>query len=101
MDEDTKKVKDSIEKDIRAYKKLKDVGRSDELNTFLDLLLKTAAEKMVWSFIGDNVKTWDDFMKVRGEVVSYLYGVQEVRGADAMVKHLEEQLRNFYRSDNA
>lgn len=94
-------AKKSIEKDLNAYRELRSVAKSKEMDTFLDLLIKTAAEKMVWSFIGDNIKSYDDYLKVRGEIVSYLFGVQEVRGADVMVKHLESQLKTYYTSSTS
>lgn len=92
--------KEALEQDIRVYKKLRDVKKSEELNTFMDLLIKTAAEKMMWVFTagkdGDNVKNWDDFVKVRGEIIAYLYPIQEIHGADAMVKHLQMQFEKYY-----
>lgn len=89
--------KEGIESDLKALEKLKRINNSQEFNDYFDLILKTASEKMVWAFVGDNVKTWDDFLKVRGEVVSYLFPIQEVRGADAMEKHLKEQLDSYYK----
>ena len=96
MEQDATRAKQSIEKDINAYRKLKNIPNHEGMNDFLDMLLKTAAEKMVWSFLEGNVKSYEDFIKVRAEVTSYLYGIQEVRGADAMVKHLEQQLKQYY-----
>lgn len=95
----TKQQAEAIVKEKNAYAKLAKLGKSAELNEFLDLLIKTTAEKMVWSFTSDNVKTWDDFLKVRGEIVSYLFPIQEIRGAGAMEKHLKEQLDTFYKDD--
>lgn len=98
MDEEkrAKEYAKGIKKDIKGYKKLKSLNKSEELDTFLDLLVKTAGDKMVWAFTGDNIKSWDDFCKVRGEIISYLYPIQEIRGADSMVKHLEQQLDSYY-----
>lgn len=87
-----------LREDIKAYAKLKKLSKNEELAEFLNLLIKTAAQKMVWAFTADNVKNWDDFCKVRGEVTSYLYPIQEIRGAEAMEKHLKEQLDRFYKS---
>lgn len=98
MDETQNKAhREGLESDLRALEKLKRINDSQEFNDYFDLILKTASEKMVWAFVGDNVKTWDDFLKVRGEVVSYLFPIQEVRGADAMEKHLKEQLDSYYK----
>lgn len=93
---DPQKQEDGIKADIHALDKLKKINKSQEFNDYFDLILKTAADKMIWSFTGENVKTWEDFLKVRGEIVAYLYPIQEVRGADAMQKYLLEQLQNFY-----
>lgn len=89
-------AKKGIYKDIKAYKALRSINSSDEMNAFVDLLIQTVAQKIIWAFTTDNIKTWDDFCKIRGEIIAYLYPVQEVRGADAMIKHLEEQLNNLY-----
>lgn len=94
MDEDARKK--AVNQDIKHYKELKKINSSDEFNTYFNLLTKTAADKMLWAFTGDNVKTFDDFLRARGEVTSYLYPIQEVRGADAMAKHLEQQLNEYY-----
>lgn len=97
---DPNELKKAAEKDLKAYKKLKSLNRNEDFDLFFELLLKSASEKMLWAFTGDNVKNYDDFCKIRGEVVAYLYPIQEVRSADAMVKHLQEQLDNFYNNSN-
>lgn len=89
-------AKQGIEQDLKAYKKLQKINKSEEFNDFFDLITKTAADKMVWAFTGDNIKSWDDFLKVRGEIISYLYPLQEVRSADAMAQHLKDQLDSYY-----
>ena len=96
--QDPKKHEEGLRADIKAYSALKNINKSTELDAFMDLLVKTAAMKMQWAFIGDNIKSWDDFLKLRGEVVSYLYPIQEVRGADSMVQHLTEQLNEIYKN---
>lgn len=96
-----KNYQKGLEDDIRAYSRLKAINRSREFNDFFDLLLKTVSEKMLWAFTGDNVKSYEDFLKIRGEVVSYLYPIQEVRGAGVMEKHLKEQLDKFYNDPEA
>jgi len=96
--DDVKNHEKALKEQVKLYKELKKVGNSDELKTYFDLLLKTAADKMVWSFVGENIKDWNDFCRVRGEIVAYLFPLQEVRGADVMVKHLTEQLNEYYKS---
>lgn len=87
-----------IEEDIKLYSKLKNINNSQEMNDFFDLVTKTVTDKLLWVFIGDNVKDWDHFCKVRGEIIALLYPIQEVRGADAMAKHLHEQLDSLYKN---
>lgn len=93
--------KQDLEAQAKAYKKLQKIGQSQEFNDFFDFQLKTVAEKMLWAFTsgkdGDNVKNWDDFCKVRGEVVARLHPIQEVRGADAMIAHFKKQLDDYYK----
>jgi hypothetical protein len=88
--------KTGMESDLKALSKLRKIDQSQEFNDYFDLILDTAAKKMFTAFVGDNVKTWDDFLKVRGEVVAYLFPIQEVRGADAMEKQIKEQLNSYY-----
>ena len=91
-----KKHEDGLKQEIKALDRLRKINQSEEFNAYFDLILKTVADKMIWTFTGDNIKTWDDFLKVRGEIVAYLYPIQEIRGADAMKQHLEEQLQTYY-----
>lgn len=87
---------DSIRKDIKNYEALGKINKSDEFNEFFKLQINTVADKMLFAFIGNNVKDWNDFCKIRGEITAMLYPIQEVRGADAMKKQLLEQLNSFY-----
>lgn len=92
--------KRGLQEDIKAFKKLAKLNKEDEFNAYFDLLLRTVAAKMMWAFTtgkdGDNVKNWEDFCKVRGEITAYLYPIQEIRGAEGMVAYLQEQLDNHY-----
>lgn len=93
--------KDSLQEEIKHYGKLKKVSQSQEVSELFDLMLKTTVDKMIWAFTtgkdGDNIKSWDDFCKVRGEVVARLQPIQEVRGAESMEKYLLEQLSGYYK----
>lgn len=92
--------KQAITKDVKHYKELKKVAQSFDFQPFFDEIIKTTAQKMFLAFSSDQIKNWDDFCKVRGEVIAYLYPLQEVKGADEMVKRLEEQLTDYYGIDN-
>lgn len=98
-EENLDKQAEALIEDMKAYSKLKKLSKNDELNEFMDLLVRTASQKMVWAFTGDNIKSWDDFCKVRGEIVSYLFPIQEVRGAEAMEKHIKQQLDTYYKNN--
>lgn len=93
---DEKKHKAAAKAEISAYRKLVAVGKSKELDDFFDFLLKTVTEKMVWSFTSKNIKSWEEFLEVRAEIVSYLYPLQEVRGAESIVQGLEAKLQEYY-----
>lgn len=92
---------DSLKEQIRAYRKLQKVAESDDFNEYFDLLIKTAADKMLWCFTtgkdGDNIKTWDDFCKARGEIVARLQPIQEVHGAGAVAEYMQQQLDSYYK----
>lgn len=100
---DEEAVKQGLEDDLKQYKKLKAISNSDEFKTYFEFLLKTASEKMVWAFTtgkdGDNIKNWEDFCKVKGEITARLHPIQEVMGAQAMIDHLTNQLKQFYNQE--
>lgn len=87
---------ESIRADIQHYEKLERINKSQEFNDFFNLQIKTVADKMLWAFVGDNIKSYDDFCKVRGEITAYLYPIQEIRGASAMKKQLTDNLNQYY-----
>lgn len=97
MDEEqSKQHQEALKNDTKAYKCLKRASESEEVNEILELFIRTASQKMTQAFTADAIKSWDDFCKFRGEIQAYLYPIQEVKGADAMVKRLEEQLKEYY-----
>lgn len=89
-------AKEDMLKDVNAYRALKNINKSEELDAFIDLLIKTVSQKMLGMFIGESIKTWDDYLKLRGEIVAYMYPIQEVRGAKAMEDALTKQLKEYY-----
>lgn len=86
----------ALKDDIKHYEKLSKINDSQEINDFFDLQIKTVADKLLYTITSDNIKSWDDFCKVRGELIAYLYPIQEVRGAKAMKKQLVENLNQYY-----
>lgn len=94
--EDPKKVKEGIENDIRNYSRLERINESDEFKDFFNLQIDTVVQKMLSCFTGNGPKDWDEFCKVRGEVIAYLYPIQQVRGAKIMKAQLKENLNAYY-----
>lgn len=87
---------EAIKKDLQNYKKLSKINKSDEFNTFFDLQIDTVTQKMLTCFTGTGPKDWDEFCRIRGEVVAYLYPIQQVRGADIMAQQIKKQLDEYY-----
>lgn len=87
---------EGIKKDLEALSKLEKINKSAEFNDYFDFILKTAADKMLWAFIGDGIKTWDEFLKTRAEITAYLFPIQEVRSATAMKERLNQSLKDIY-----
>lgn len=90
---------DNIRKDIRNYEKLSKIKNSDEFKDFFELQLNTVTQKMLLAFTSDHIKSWEDFVKVKGEVTAYLYPIQEVYSADAAKKQLLASLKEYYAKD--
>lgn len=93
------KQKKAIDKEVNAYRKLKKIQQSEEFDTFFDLLFRTCAQKMIWTFTTDDI-TWEQFQKVKGEITSYLYPIQEVKSASAMEEHLKQQLEEYFSEES-
>lgn len=91
--------KEALDKDLKNYKKLEKINSSEEFNTFFDLQVDTVVQKMLACFTGTGPKDWDDFCRIRGEVVAYLYPIQTIRGAKAMQKQMKEQLDTYYNKE--
>lgn len=88
--------KQLLQKDINAWRKLQSISLTDEFNQLTDSLVKTVADKIIYSFTTDSIKTIEDFYKVKGEVVARLQPLQEITGAGQMVQQLEQQLKEYY-----
>lgn len=96
MEQDPKKMEEGIKQDLKNYQRLDKINGSDEFNDFFQLQIDTAATKMLAVFTGTGPKDWDEFCRIRGEVVAYLYPIQQIRSAKAMKQQLTEQLSNYY-----
>jgi len=94
---DPDKYKDNIEKDLKAWKDLVKVKDSDELESFMKVLVEAAASNMIQAFTSSDVNSWEDFVEIRGQVKSYLLPIQQVYSAQSMYDHLKQQLDDYYR----
>lgn len=88
--------KQAIESEFVNYTKLDRINNSEEFDTFFALQVDTAAQKILSLFAGNGPKNWDEFCKVRGEVIGILYPIQQVRGAKVMKEQLKDQLNSYY-----
>lgn len=99
--DDPQAIEDAQKEQIKAYKKLQKIADSEEFNEYFDYQIKTVADKMIWCFTtskdGDNIKSYEDFCKVKGEIVARLQPIQDIYGAENMVTYLQSQLDNYYK----
>lgn len=98
MEDQQREHKAALEQELANYKKLDKINRSEEFNTFFDLQVDTVVQKMLACFTGTGPKDWDEFCRIRGEVVGMLYPIQQVRGAKVLQKQIREQLDSYYNS---
>lgn len=98
MDEEqkAKQYEQALKDDLKSYKKLEKINSSDEFNDFFNLQISTVVQKMLALFTGKGPKDWDEFCRIRGEVIAMLYPIQQVRGAKHLAKQLQEQLDSIY-----
>lgn len=96
--------KQALEEDIKAYKKLAKAKNNEEVKEFFRHQIDVVTQKMIWAFTtgkdGDNIKNWDDFCKIKGEIVARLEPIQSVYSAEQMANHLEEQVKRYYTESN-
>jgi hypothetical protein len=97
--EDPKQYEEAIKQDLKAYAKLEKINKSDEFNDFFDLQVTTVTQKMLSMFTGTGPKDWNEFCRIRGEVVAALYPIQQIRGAKVMKHQLQEQLNAMYNTE--
>ena len=96
MNDDPKEAKKALEKELSNYKKLDRINETAEFELFFDLQIDTVVQKMLACFTGTGPKDWDDFCRLRGEVVGILYPIQQIRGAKVITKQIKEQLDSYY-----
>lgn len=100
MDDKTSaNYKKSLEDDLKIYNKLDRINDSDEFNDFFSLQMDTATKKMLEMFTGKGPANWEEFTRIRGEVVGIIYPIQQIRGAKFLKRHLKQQLDEYYNSE--
>lgn len=90
-----------LKEDLKAYKKLDKINDSQEFNDYFQYQITQVVQKMVSCFTepGDKSKApknWDEFCRVRGEILAALVPIQQIRGAKFVTKQLQEQLDQMY-----
>lgn len=93
-------AKQAIQEDIKRYRELQAIADQEAFQAYSASLINTVVNKMIWAFTESNIKDWNDFCKLRGEVVARLQPLQEVHGAQAMIDHLTEQLNSYFNSQS-
>lgn len=99
MNENPKEYEEALKEDLKAYTKLEKINKSDEFNDFFDLQISTVTQKMLSIFTGNGPKDWEEFQRIRGEVVAYLYPIQQIRGAKVLKNQLQNQLNEMYNTE--
>lgn len=88
--------KKALQEEAQAYRKLQSLGMTEEFKEFSDRLVKTAADKMIYAFTSDSIKSWEDYCRVKGEIIARLQPLQEVFESRAVAMKLEENLKEYY-----
>lgn len=84
---------------IGEFDKLSKLADNDDVKALFDYQIKVAAQKMVHLFTSKDVKSWDDFCLLRGEIIARLEPVQTVYTAEAASKQLQAQLREMFTTE--
>lgn len=95
------KQQEAVQENLRAYKKLSKINKSDEFDDFFQYQVTQVVQKMLSCFTQPGEKSpapknWDEFCILRGEILGMLIPMQQIRGADFIVKQLQEQIDNMY-----
>lgn len=95
---DDQKQKEAWQEDLKAYKKLDKINNSAEFDDFFQYQITQVVQKMLSVFSGKGPANWDEFCRLRGEVLGMLVPIQQVRGAKYVAKQLQEQIDTYYNS---
>jgi hypothetical protein len=84
-----------IRAELDVYTKLRELKSTPGFENFLVFLTRATSIQMMTAFVGNDVKCWEDFLKIRGEVVANLRILQEVGGSEMIEKQLSDQLKQY------
>lgn len=93
---DEQKHQEALNEDLKAYKKLDKINNSTEFDDFFKMQITTVTQKMLSCFTGSKPLSYEEYLAVRGEIIAYLYPIQQIRGAKVMAKQLQDQLDAYY-----
>lgn len=97
--DDKEDYRKALESDAKAYAKLSKIKDSTEFQAYFDHQIEIVTQQMIMAFASDKVNSWDDYCKVRGEIIARLQPIQEVYDADKLAAQTKEQIKNFYTID--
>lgn len=97
--QDPKAHEQAMRDELRAYSKLEKINKSSEFNDFFAFQIDEAAKKMLTCFTGTGPQSYDEFCRIRGEVIGVLYPIQQVRGAKYVQEEIKSQLNEYYNSE--
>lgn len=95
-EQQAKAQKEAVESEFVNYTKLDRINDSEEFNAFFDLQIDTASQKIMSLFTGNGPKDWNEFCRIRGEVIGIIYPIVQIRGANVMKDQLKDQLNSYY-----
>ena len=90
----------ALKDEMKVYSKLEKINNSEEFNDFFDLQIDTVVKKMLTCFTGTGPQNWDEFCRIRGEVIGVLFPIQQIRGAKYMKTQLKSQIDEYYNTES-
>lgn len=93
-DDERVKSVEALKKEIKVYTKLRQLKETSNFEDYLEFLGQSAAQQMINIFVG-KVKTYEEFLAVRGEVVAKMYILQELGGAKTVEIALLNNLKQY------
>ena len=96
--DDPKVHKKALQEERKHYAELKKLKNSEEFGVYFNLLVEVATKRTL-DLVTAGAKDWEDFQKQRGEIIGFLYPVQEAGAAEAMEKKVKETYEQYYKNE--